>query len=88
MATQKNVLIEFDSYFFGTQKIGSKSSIDYKLIDLDHIFTNTDDDYQALLRLNFSEFHRAIHGFVKHFVTETNQTEYYQLLEQQLIRDN
>lgn len=81
LATQNNILIEFDSYFFGTQKQKLISEIDYKIVDLDHIFTNTGRNQAELYELNISEFSRALKGFIKYFVTENSQKKYYDYLE-------
>lgn len=41
LATERGVLIEFDSCFFGTRRDSDTSCIDYKIVDLDNIYTNT-----------------------------------------------
>lgn len=81
LATERDVLIEFDSYFFGTQRDSDTSSIDYKIVDLDNIYTNTGKTRKELLADNFSEFKRAIKGFVKYFVILENQPTYEQYLD-------
>ena len=82
LATKRDVLIEFDSYFFGTQRQNSVSSIDYKIVDLDHIFTKTCKNEVDLYGTNFSEFKRAISGFLKYFVTDENRNKYIDELEE------
>ncbi|PIF69452.1 hypothetical protein [Flavobacterium sp. 2] len=79
-ATNRDVLIDFDSYFFGTQKQKIATTIDYKIIDLDHIYTNTKKKKDELYDLNLSEFSRALNGFIRYFVTETSQSKYMDYL--------
>lgn len=81
LATEKDILIDFDSYFFGTKKSSDISNIDYKIVDLDNIYTNTGKTQKELLSDNISEFKRAIVGFVKYFVILDNQHIYEQHLE-------
>ncbi|WPU99060.1 hypothetical protein SNE26_23900 [Mucilaginibacter sp. cycad4] len=76
LASRKNVLIEFDSYFFGTQKHETISALEYKIADLDHIFINEDLDYSELFDRNCSEFKRAMSGFIKYFVSYPNDDDY------------
>lgn len=81
LVTERDVLIEFDSYFFGTQRDSDISCIDYKIVDLDNIYTNTGKTRKELLVDNISEFKRAIKGFVKYFVILENQPTYEQYLD-------
>lgn len=81
LATERDVLIEFDSYFFGTRRDSDTSTIDYKIVDLDNIYTNTGKTKKELLADNISEFKRAIKGFVKYFVILENQPTYEQYLD-------
>lgn len=81
LATERDVLIEFDSYFFGTRTDSDISCIDYKIVDLDNIYTNTGKTRKKLLADNISEFKRAIKGFVKYFVNLQNQPKYEQYLD-------
>ena len=81
LATKQDILIEFDSYFFGSQKYSSITEIDYKIVDLDHIFTDTNKTEEELLDLNFSEFMRALGGFLKYFVSGNNQIKYLEYLD-------
>lgn len=80
-ATEKDVLIEFDSYFFGTRRYSDISCIDYKIVDLDNIYTNTGKTQKELLADNISEFKRAMKGFIKYFVNLENQPIYDQYLD-------
>jgi len=84
LATGKDILIDFDSYFFGTQRDSGTSYIDYKIVDLDHIYTNTGKTRQELLSDNISEFKRAIKGFIKYFVIIDSQSIYEQYLDKAL----
>lgn len=81
LATERDVLIEFDSYFFGTRRDSDTSCIDYKVVDLDNIYTNTGKTRKELLADNISEFERAIKGFIKYFVILDNQPTYDQYLD-------
>ena len=81
LATERDVLIEFDSYFFGTRRESDTSCIDYKIVDLDNIYTNTGKTRKELLADNFYEFKRAIKGFIKYFVILENQPTYEQYLD-------
>lgn len=81
LATERDVLIEFDSYFFGTRRDSEICCIDYKIVDLDNIYTNTGKTRKELLADNISEFKRAIKGFVKYFVILENQPTYEQYLD-------
>lgn len=81
IATEKDILIEFDSYFFGTRKDADVSCLNYKIVDLDNIYTNTGKTTQELLVDNISEFKRAIKGFIKYFVNVNNQSEYEKYLD-------
>lgn len=78
--TKNNILVEFDTYFFGTQKMSSISTIDYMLVDLDHIFIHDKEKKDNLFNLNLSEFIRAITGFIKYFVSENKRAEYFSCL--------
>lgn len=82
LATKRDILIEFDSYFFGTQRQNSISSIDYKIVDLDHIFTKTCKSEADLYDSNFAEFKRAINGFLEYFVSDNNRNMYINELEE------
>ncbi|HUI33190.1 MAG TPA: hypothetical protein VLY84_06210 [Dysgonamonadaceae bacterium] len=81
LATKKDILIDFDSYFFGSKKSSDISTIDYKIVDLDNICTNTGKTQKELLNDNISEFKRAIKGFIKYFVILDNQHIYEQYLD-------
>ncbi len=74
-------LIEFDSYFIGTQKNTSKSKLNYKLIDLDHIFYLPDVTYDEIFSNNIHEFNRALSGFINYFVAPINRQIYLSHLE-------
>jgi hypothetical protein len=78
--TGKNVVVDYDSYFFGTLKDATQSSINYIIADLDHIRTFTDESREAILKENFSEFNRAMDGFLRHFVTSGKRNEYLRIL--------
>lgn len=80
-ASQQDVLIEFDSYFFGTQKLSEISSIDYKIVDLDNIYTATGKKSNELYDENVLEFERAICGFIRYFVNEEDQPTYLKYFE-------
>lgn len=80
-ATEKDVLIEFDSYFFGTRRDSDISCIEYKIVDLDNIYTNTGKKQKELLNDNISEFKRALQGFIKYFIIIDNQPLYNQYLD-------
>ncbi|MNU14630.1 hypothetical protein D3C71_27470 [compost metagenome] len=74
-------VIEFDSYFIGTQKNTSKSKLDYKIIDLDHIFHRPDDTYDKILINNIYEFYRALSGFIDYFIAPINRNIYLNQLK-------
>jgi hypothetical protein len=80
IAANKDILIELDSYFFGTQKQKTITNIDYKIVDLDHIFTNTYRQEADLFALNLSEFYRAIEGFLRYFVIDKSRNKYLEYL--------
>ena len=78
--TLKNVGIDFDSYFFGTINDASQSPIDYIIADLDHILSYPDAAYDEILENNYSEFNRAMTGFLKNFVKPAHRREYLDAL--------
>ncbi len=82
LATKQGILIEFDSYFFGTQKKSTITNIGYKIVDLDHIFINTSKQEAELFTLNLAEFLRAINGFLQYFVAEKNRSKYLEYLDE------
>lgn len=69
----RGVYIEFDAYFFGTDK-GQCSSIDYKIVDLDSIYR--EDPSSSLHNKNVSEFIKALHEFIENFVVPESKGEY------------
>lgn len=80
VAATQGVLIDFDSYFFGSQKLAKASAIDYKLVDLDNILVDEEKNAAVLYENNLSEFDRAIRGFINHFVEDTMQFLYLEYL--------
>lgn len=80
-ASQQDVLIEFDSYFFGTQKLSEISTIDYKIVDLDNIYTATGKKSNELYDENVLAFERAICGFIRYFVNQEDQPAYLKYFE-------
>jgi hypothetical protein len=83
-ATEKKTVIDFDSYFFGTLKKASSSSIDYIIADLDHICDFSGESRDFTLKENHSEFNRAMRCFLKHFVTPGKGDGYLQYLNLQI----
>jgi len=79
--TENDILIEYDSYFFGTSRNEKQSDIDYKIVDLDNIFDKTEKKYDELFELNLAEFTRAITGFVNYFIDKNEQDKYLSLIE-------
>ncbi|KAA5821971.1 hypothetical protein FPF71_15815 [Algibacter amylolyticus] len=79
--TENDILIEYDSYFFGSSRNEKKSDIDYKIVDLDNIFDKTEKKSDELFELNLSEFTRAITGFVNYFIDKNEQDKYLNLIE-------
>ncbi len=78
--SQKKIVIDFDSYFFGTERNSKESLIDYKIIDLDLIRMERNSTIQWVLDQNISEFRRAIEGFIRYFISEAKQSKYLEKL--------
>lgn len=79
-ATQKKIVIDFDSYFFGSDITSSTSSLEYKIVDLDNIYKKSDCNIDEIRQYNIEEFDRAIRGFIEHFVDISSQQNYFALL--------
>jgi hypothetical protein len=80
-ASNENVLIGFDSYFIGSERNLRKTSIDYKIADLDDIHDDHDFNQNELYEKNLSGFFVAIYGFITCFVEEDSQEEYLNILK-------
>lgn len=74
--SQKKILVEYDSYFFGVTRDSKSTLITYKIADFDHIFP----DRKNALSDNLDEFHRAFSLFINYFVEEECQNEYLEKL--------
>lgn len=83
IASDSKVVIEFDSYFIGSQKLFEESEIFYKIADLDNIYKCQDKTKKECLEINKSEFFHMLDGFIKYFVKEgRNKQEYLKRFEQ------
>lgn len=80
IATQENISLDFDSYFFGSHILNS-STLTYKIVDLDNVefFSRYNKDN---FELNLSNFKDAIIGFINHFVVKEYQFEYLHSINQ------
>ncbi len=80
-ASNSNIVIEYDSYFIGSEKLSDESDICYKIADLDNIFKCQDKSKEECFEINKSEFQRMLQGFIEHFVIEgVNKDEYKKAL--------
>ncbi|WP_300659790.1 hypothetical protein [Fluviicola sp.] len=79
--SQQKVVIDFDAYFFGTERDSKDSAIDYKIIDFDLIRQVKNYSVQEIYKENSLEFRRAIEGFIRYFITEANQSTYLEKLD-------
>jgi hypothetical protein len=81
LATSKHVLIKCDTYFFGSQTLATKSSLNYVLADLDHVFILPERSQNELLKNNMVDFSIAMGAFLEHFVTNKNRSVYLAALD-------
>ncbi|WP_281233824.1 hypothetical protein [Flavobacterium gelatinilyticum] len=79
--SQKEILVEYDSYFFGVARDSKSTLVTYKIADFDHIFP----DRKNVFSDNIDEFHRAFSLFINYFVEEENQNEYLHKLQKMTI---
>ena len=80
IATQRNIVIEFDAYFFGVKRNAKSSPIVYKIADFDNVF----NDRKSSFRENLDEFNRAFSQFINHFIEEKQQGQYWTKLEMEV----
>ena len=79
-ATENNIQISFDSYFFSIEKDNPNSRIDYKIADWDNIEKCEDKNFQVLLKSNMEDFQQAMSDFLNSFVQEGKNRNSYLLL--------
>jgi hypothetical protein len=79
-ATQENISLYFDSYFFGSE-IAKSSKLTYKIVDLDNVefFNKYKKEH---FELNLAYFRDAIIGFIKYFVIKEHQNVYLKSIDQ------
>lgn len=76
-ASQLDVFIAYDCYFFGSERHTAHSDIDYKIVDLDDVVTKTKRTTQQLYEINIIEFKQAAAHFIDCFVNDGQQKNAY-----------
>jgi len=79
-AANKKILIEFDSYFFGTERNQTETKIDYIIADLDNIYHLGKHSVNSIHKLNLSHFFNSLNLFIKYFVVTSSQLEYHEYI--------
>ena len=88
-ASDSKVVIEFDSYFVGSQKLSEKSEICYKIADLDNIYKCNDKTKEECLEINKKEFLKMLTEFIIHFVKKgLNKKKYLKYLNDKITLPN
>lgn len=76
-ASQLDVFVAYDCYFFGSEMHAVHSAIDYKIVDFDDIETNTKRKTNKLYEINITEFKQAATHFIDCFVNDGQQKNAY-----------
>lgn len=74
--------IDFDSYFFGTDRFSNRSKLDLIIADFDHIEFHKKSSQDEVFSDNLSEFKRAISGFVYAFVEENSIRKHIKVIDE------
>jgi hypothetical protein len=76
--SDENILVEFDSYFFGVKRNMKSSIIVYKIADFDNIYTTDHNCFDD----NIEEFTKAFYSFLNYFVEYKNRKKYMNMVNQ------
>jgi hypothetical protein len=80
LVSTAKIVIEFDSYFIGSNKKESISDIHYIIADFDNIYSCPDWAFDRLFETNKKEFLRLMTSFIDLFVVESCEKNNYDII--------